>query len=122
MFRLLLRLNLRKSDSSTIQARVRRRYCGALLKEPIIHLLSGYWHRKQHASTVVIVVTIQILQHKECPSLCLLSWEHKHQRLISQCRQSEPTLAMHLAALRVSVLLGSGHLSCELALQLGVVF
>ena len=45
---------------------------------------------------VVVIIVVEVLQHKKCPALGLLRREHIHKRFISKGGQSEATLAMNL--------------------------
>ena len=77
--------SLTLSHSSAAQVRVNARWHGrALLQKPIVNLSCRYGHGEQNACLVVIVVVLEVLEHKQSASLSLLGREHVHESFIAQ--------------------------------------
>jgi len=86
------------------------------LEESIVDLLRAYWHGEEHSCLTVVIVILEVLQHKKCPLLSLLRWEHIHEGLITKSRESEPALPLSsllylVVLVRLLALLGCLQLS-----------
>jgi hypothetical protein len=90
----VLCLTLSHASTDEMVIRVGGRHCRTLLKEPIVDLLRAYWHGEEHSCLTVVIVVLEVLQHKKCTFLSLLRWEHIHKGLITKSRECEPALPL----------------------------
>ena len=109
--------SLTLSHSSAAQVRVYARWHGrALLQKPIVNLSCRYGHGEQNACLVVIVVVLEVLEHKQSASLSLLGREHVHESFIAQSWKCKAGLSMVLSRfVQLIWLLARRHIPSKLS-------
>jgi len=113
LFRHLFSLNLSHPSATAHVVWICARNSRALLQETIIDFSSWDWHSEQNSCLIIIVIVVEVLQHEKSPALCFLWWEHIHQSLISQSRESETRLSMNLSCFLLVIEMTRFFTSCH---------